>query len=166
MKCPKCGSKELKVIEKRDLPAEGSIRRRRECLSCSNRFTTYEKIEVPALLSVKKSGEKEPYVREKMAAGFYKALEKRPFKPAEVERMIDEVDHQIQTLGIEEVRTSKIGDLVSAKLKETDEVAYLRFVSVYKSFDDARAFQREVNQVMCGKDDCSLNTNDQRPNTK
>jgi transcriptional repressor NrdR len=155
MNCPKCGSLELKVIEKRDLPADGSIRRRRECLKCGNRFTTYEKIEVPAMLAVKKSGEKETYTREKMAAGFYKALEKRPFKPAEVERMIDEVDHQIQTLGQEEVKTSKIGDLVSAKLKSTDEVAYLRFVSVYKSFDDAEAFQKEASQVMCGKDECN-----------
>jgi transcriptional repressor NrdR len=147
MKCPKCASDNLKVIEKRDLPAEGAIRRRRECSDCNFRFTTYERIEVPLLMVVKKTGETEPYLREKMAAGFYKALEKRPFKEPEIEKLVDTVDREIQKMGTDEIKTSKIGDLVTAKLKETDEVAYLRFVSVYRSFDDADAFKKELEAL-------------------
>ena len=154
MKCPKCDSDNLKVIEKRDLPAEGDIRRRRECMKCNFRFTTYERIEVPLLTVVKKTGESEPYTREKMAAGFYKALKNRSFKKPDIEKLVDEVDREIQRMGNDEIKTSKIGDLVTAKLKKTDEVAYLRFVSVYRSFDDAADFQKEVNQVICGKDEC------------
>lgn len=147
MICPKCASDNLKVIEKRDLPAEGAIRRRRKCNDCNFRFTTYERIEVPLLMVKKKSGEQEPYLREKMAAGFYKALEKRPFNEAEIEKLVDEVDRQIQNNGSDEIETSKIGDLVTEKLKETDEVAYLRFVSVYRSFDDVSAFKKELEKL-------------------
>jgi transcriptional repressor NrdR len=137
-------SDNLKVNEKRDLPAESAVRRRRECQDCGNRFTTYERIEVPSLLVVKKSGEKELYSREKLAKGIYKALEKRPFEADKIEEIIDDLDYTINSWGESEVASTKIGDLVTEKLKNTDEVAYLRFVSVYKSFEDADSFQKEL----------------------
>jgi transcriptional repressor NrdR len=136
MKCPKCGSQDLKVNEKRDLEAEVSIRRRRECNACGNRFTTYERIENPSLLVVKKSGVKELFDRDKMAVGIRKALEKRPFGEDQVEEIIDELDRKINQHGDGEIKSTEIGDLVIEKLKDTDHVAYLRFASVYKSFDD------------------------------
>lgn len=144
MRCPKCTSENLKVNEKRDLPTESTIRRRRECQDCGNRFTTYERIEVPSLLVIKKSGEKELYAREKLAKGIYKALEKRPFEADKIEEIIDELDFTINSWGEPEVQSIKIGDLVTEKLKKIDEVAYLRFVSVYKSFEDADSFKKEL----------------------
>lgn len=154
MKCPKCGSTQLKVNEKRDLPAESAIRRRRECVSCSFRFTTYERVEIPLLMVLKKTGVTEPYLREKLAAGFYKSFEKRPLSPADIEAAIDEVEREIMSRGEEEIKAEEIGDLVTSKLKTLDDIAYLRFVSVYKSFDDVEAFEKELNQVKCGKDKC------------
>lgn len=154
MKCPKCGESRLKVNEKRDLPAESAIRRRRECESCGHRFTTYERIEIPLLMVVKRNGEREPYLREKMAQGIKKALKKRPFDAIKVEEIVDSIDREInQRLG-GEIPSTEVGDLVSQKLKSVDDVAYLRFVSVYKSFADIDTFEKEVNRVKCGKDKC------------
>jgi transcriptional repressor NrdR len=147
MKCPKCGSDELKVNEKRDLPAEASIRRRRECDSCGHRFTTYERIEIPSLLVIKKSGEKELFERDKLAVGIRKALEKRPFEPDKVEEIIDELERKINQSADGEIKSTEIGDLVVAKLKEVDQVAYLRFASVYKSFEDAESFEKELKEL-------------------
>lgn len=147
MKCPKCGSEQLKVNEKRDLDGEGAIRRRRECISCSFRFTTYERIEVPSLVVTKKDGTKQSYNREKLAAGFYKALEKRPFTESEIEQFIDETERTLNSKAKEEITTQEIGDIVSATLRKVDEVAYLRFVSVYKSFQDAESFAKELKSL-------------------
>jgi transcriptional repressor NrdR len=147
MKCLKCGSEDLKVNEKRNLPAEASIRRRRECNACGNRFTTYERIEIPSLLVVKKSGEKELFDRDKMAAGVKKALEKRPFGADQVEEIIDELEREVNLHTDGEIKSTEIGDMVSSKLKETDHVAYLRFVSVYKSFTNAGSFEKELEKL-------------------
>jgi transcriptional repressor NrdR len=147
MKCPKCGSQDLKVNEKRDLEAEASIRRRRECNECGNRFTTYERIEIPSLLVVKKSGEKELFDRDKMAVGIKKALEKRPFEEDKVEEIIDELEREVNQHTDGEIKSTEIGDMVVKKLKETDHVAYLRFASVYKSFEDVESFEKELKEL-------------------
>lgn len=147
MHCPKCGSPNLKVNESRDLEAEGAIRRRRECTGCNYRFTTYERIEIPLLSIVKKDGAKELYSREKLGAGVYKALEKRPFGKEQIEGFIDEIERQVNMCACTEMPSSEIGNLVSEKLKKIDEVAYLRFVSVYKSFEDAESFIKELESI-------------------
>ncbi len=147
MKCPKCGETKLKVNEKRDLPAESAVRRRRECESCGHRFTTYERIEIPLLMVVKRNGEREPYLREKMAQGIKKALKKRPFDEVKIEEIVDGIDRGINQQPEGEIQTKEIGDLVSAKLKEVDDVGYLRFVSVYKSFENIETFKKELEEL-------------------
>jgi transcriptional repressor NrdR len=147
MKCPKCGSEELKVNEKRDLPADAAIRRRRECNSCGNRFTTYERIEASAINVVKKDGAMELYARAKLASGIHKALKKRPIDPDKVEELIDEIDYEIKEKAGGEIKSTEIGDIVMRKLKETDPVAYLRFASVYKAFADIDSFTKEVESL-------------------
>jgi len=147
MNCQKCGSDQLKVNEKRDLPGENSVRRRRECQNCGFRFTTYERIEIPLLLVQKKTCHTEPYLREKLASGFFKALEKRPFSHSQIEHLVDEVERAIMSIHREEIKASEIGELVIGKLKEVDEVAYLRFVSVYKSFENASSFAKELEEL-------------------
>jgi transcriptional repressor NrdR len=147
MKCPKCGSQDLKVNEKRDLEAEDSIRRRRECQSCGKRFTTYERIEIPSLLVVKKSGEKELFDRDKMAVGIRKALEKRPFGEDRVEEIIDELEREVNQHSDGEIKSTEIGDMVIKRLKLVDHVAYLRFASVYKSFNDVESFEKELREL-------------------
>lgn len=148
MHCPKCASQEIKVNEKRDLEADGSIRRRRECQKCGYRFTTYERIEIPSLSVIKKSGEKEQYNREKLASGIRKAFQKRPFTEEQIESIIDEIERNINTCACTEMPSSEIGNMVVSKLKATDEVAYLRFASVYKSFENAEHFKKEAEQLI------------------
>lgn len=147
MKCPKCQKETLKVNEKRDLEGEAAIRRRRECTSCGYRFTTYERIEVPSLLVIKKSGERELYSREKLSSGIYKAFEKRPFNKSQVEELIDAIEQDINVFGKKEIESSNIGDIVLAKIKKMDDVAYLRFASVYKSFESAETFKKELEKI-------------------
>lgn len=146
MKCPKCGSEELKVNEKRDLPADAAIRRRRECTKCGNRFTTYERIEAASLNVVKKDGSLELYTKKKLASGIHKALEKRPIEPDKTEELIDEIDREIRE-SEGDIKSTKIGETVMEKLKETDHVAYLRFASVYKAFSDVDSFTKEAESL-------------------
>jgi transcriptional repressor NrdR len=148
MRCPKCASLDIKVNEKRDLEADGSIRRRRECQKCGFRFTTYERAEIPSLLIIKKNGTREPYAREKLASGIKKAFQKRPFSEEQIEGLIDEIERNINTCACTEMKSSDIGNMVIVKLKETDEVAYLRFASVYKSFESAQSFKKEAEQLI------------------
>jgi transcriptional repressor NrdR len=147
MKCPKCGSDALKVNEKRDLDADAAIRRRRECTKCGNRFTTYERIEAASLNVVKKDGTLELYTREKLASGIHKALKKRPIEPDKVEELIDEIDREIRDRTEGDIKSTEIGEIVMNKLKETDHVAYLRFASVYKAFEDVDSFAREAESL-------------------
>ncbi len=144
MNCPNCGKNNLKVLEKRDIEGEVAIRRRRECLECNFRFTTYERPEAPILTVLKKDGRKELYSREKMSKGVEKALEKRPVTEPEIEKILGEIEKEIFATGEKEVTSKKIGDLILDRLKETDKVAYMRFASVYKSFDDISKFKSEA----------------------
>jgi len=147
MVCPKCSSGDLKVNESRDVDSGTAVRRRRECIFCKYRFTTYERIENPGLLVVKRSGGKEAYDREKILQGVAKALEKRSFSIEDIVRFVEKIEQKIYLLAQDEVESSVIGDIVLDELRSIDEVAYLRFASVYKSFDDLETFGRELEFI-------------------
>jgi len=145
MTCPECKKSDTKVLDSRD--DSRIIRRRRECLRCHYRFTTYERIESPRLKVIKRSGGVEDYSRLKLSKGISLALEKRPVSPAQIETILDGIEHEITRLKTKYISTKQIGNFVIAKLKETDEVAYLRFLSVYKSFGSASKFQKEAEKL-------------------
>jgi len=151
MRCPFCSATEDKVVDTRPSDNEQIIRRRRECVGCGRRFTTYERIEEVLPLVIKKDGRREPYDRAKLMAGLKKACEKRPVSIEALERTLDEIERSLQELGEKEVPTSQIGDAVLAKLRVTDEVAYVRFASVYLSFRDAGELMNEVQRLMRSK---------------
>jgi len=147
MDCPKCKSENLRVVEKRDMENEPAIRRRRECADCLFRFTTYERLEVPTLTIVKRDGHSEVYNREKLASGIYRAMEKRPVSGAAIEEAIDAIEKGLHSTGANEVTSEKVGDLVMTNLLVIDEVAYLRFASVYKKFETLESFQQELAKI-------------------
>jgi transcriptional repressor NrdR len=145
MNCPYCEHKESKVTDKRSSP--DGIRRRRECLKCKKRFTTYERIERSDLYVIKKDGRREKFDLKKLEAGIDKALEKRPVSQDIVKKMINEIDEQIRKIGKKEIKTSVIGELVMKKLKKVDDIAYVRFASVYRQFQDINDFKQEMKQL-------------------
>ena len=145
MNCPYCSHKESKVTDKRASP-EG-IRRRRECLKCKKRFTTYERIEKSDLYIIKKDGRREKFERHKLETGINKAFEKRPVAKEKINNMINEIEEQIRKLGEKEIKSSLIGELVMKKLRILDKVAYIRFASVYKSFEDVDSFKDEIKKL-------------------
>ncbi len=147
MRCPFCGEENTKVIDSRPAEDGSSIRRRRLCDKCGRRFTTYEKIETIPLLVVKKDESRVPYEREKIEAGVLRACHKRPVSSAQIGRLIDEVETEIFNMGMSEVKTTVIGELVMEKLKKLDQVAYVRFASVYREFKDARTFLDELAKL-------------------
>jgi len=145
MDCPYCSYKETKVTDKRESP-EG-IRRRRECLKCKKRFTTYEKIAKEDLYIIKKDGRREKFAREKLETGINLAFEKRPVEKEKINQMINEIEEQIRKRGKKEIRTSEIGELVMKKIKKIDNVAYIRFASVYRDFQDIKDFKKEMREL-------------------
>lgn len=145
MLCPECKKSDTKVLDSRD--DDRLIRRRRECLRCHYRFTTYERIESPRLKVIKRNGMSEEYQREKLAHGINLALEKRPVSTNQIEGIIDSIEHEITKLKTKFISSKQIGKFVIEKLKEVDEVAYLRFLSVYKSFGSASKFQKEAEKL-------------------
>jgi transcriptional repressor NrdR len=145
MNCPYCNHIETKVTDSRD--TGGSIRRRRECLSCNKRFTTYEYIEMVPLFVIKKDGKRERFDRCKIRNGMQKALEKRPVSYNKIEDMIDEIEEKIRRTGKEEIETSLVGEYVMETLKKIDQVAYIRFASVYRRFTDVTSFEKEVKNL-------------------
>mgnify|MGYP006350607159 FL=1 len=147
MKCPRCSSHESKVLESRDVEQEGVIRRRRECLSCQQRFTTYERIEVANMLVVKKSGERDLYDRAKLASDIYKAFEKRSVPADKIELIISDIEHDLRSSGEHEISTHVIGESVMNTLRDCDDVAYVRFASVYRSFTDLKSFEQELKKL-------------------
>lgn len=145
MRCPYCNNEETKVIDKRD--SEGITRRRRECLKCEKRFTTYERVELD-LNVLKKDGKREKFDTEKFKRGIYKSLEKRPIKKEEIEEAISEIEAKIyRTAKDEEIQTAKIGEIIMDKLKKMDKVAYIRFASVYREFADLEDFKKELKEL-------------------
>lgn len=146
MKCPYCHKNDTKVVDKRD--AEDSTRRRRECLNCKKRFTTYEKIELLNLTVIKKDNTREQYSRNKLMTGFQKACEKRPINQEALEKAIDWVENKLKAINKKELPSSIIGELVMKKLKTLDKVAYIRFASVYREFTDLSSFEKEVKNLL------------------
>ncbi|WP_369282771.1 transcriptional regulator NrdR [Oscillibacter sp. GMB15532] len=148
MKCPYCGFAESKVVDSRPTDDGASIRRRRECLSCSNRFTTYETVESLPMVAVKKDGSRQSFDRSKVLGGMIRACEKRPVPLAELERIADEVEQELQNGLDREITTEHIGELVMEKLRKLDQVAYVRFASVYRQFKDIDTFMSELNKLL------------------
>ena len=148
MKCPFCSFEESKVIDSRPTDEGQRIRRRRECLSCGKRFTTYEIIESLPIIVIKKDKSRETFNRDKLMTGLLRACEKRPVSIDTLDNMIDEIETTLQNSLDREVSSDKIGQLVMEKLKKIDEVAYVRFASVYRQFKDINTFMRELNKLL------------------
>jgi transcriptional repressor NrdR len=151
MKCPYCSYKEDKVVDSRGTAEESAVRRRRECLKCGKRFTTYEYIEEVSLMVIKKDGRREPFDRKKVLAGIIRACEKRPISIEKMEEIVIQVERSIQKKSDREVSASRIGELVMERLKGLDDVAYVRFASVYRQFKDVGQFMVELKDIL-GKD--------------
>ena len=152
MKCPFCGYKEDKVVDSRSTAEESAVRRRRECLRCGKRFTTYEYIEDVSIIVVKKDDRREPFDRNKILSGIMKACEKRPVGIDKMEEVITAVERTIQKRYDREVAASKIGELVMERLKSLDDVAYVRFASVYRQFKDVGQFMDELKGMLNKRD--------------
>ncbi|MBU4458205.1 MAG: transcriptional regulator NrdR [Candidatus Omnitrophica bacterium] len=148
MKCPFCGHDEDKVIDSRSSEEGRSIRRRRECLPCHRRFTTYENIEEASLMVIKKDGRREPFDRKKILAGIKKACEKRPISTQKLEELADKIEYTLQSKFEKEVDASEAGELIMELLYDLDEVAYVRFASVYRQFKDINHFMKELKGLL------------------
>ena len=150
MNCPYCGADDTRVIDSR--PAEdNSIRRRRQCEGCGRRFTTYEKLETIPLMVVKKDNTREPFDRSKIEAGILRSCHKRPVSPKQIEDTVNAVENEIFNREEREISTEVIGELVMRKLKDLDEVAYVRFASVYRQFKDVHTFMEELSKILENK---------------
>jgi transcriptional repressor NrdR len=147
MKCPFCNHSENKVVDSRETAEGVSIRRRRECLNCVKRFTTYEYVERTPLMVIKKDGRREPFSRQKMLAGLLKACEKRPISIEKLEEVVAVIEVELQKKFEQEVNAAQIGEMVMEKLAALDDVAYVRFASVYRQFKDINQFMRELREV-------------------
>lgn len=147
MKCPFCENLEDKVLESREVDEASTIRRRRECLTCRGRFTSYERIEERPLLVIKRDGRREQFSRDKVVKGILHACEKRPVSIDAIESIVDEVEKEMHRDGGREVMSSKIGELVMEKLQAADKVAYIRFASVYRKFEHVSEFLKEVKEL-------------------
>ena len=145
MKCIFCGHPESKVLDSRSVEDGGSIRRRRECLSCGKRFTTYEMVETPPVLVVKNDGTRQQFDPLKIKSGVIKACEKRPVAAADIDKLVTSVEKQISNSLVQEIPSAEIGELVMKELKELDQVAYIRFASVYRQFRDVSTFLDFIN---------------------
>ncbi|WP_353094047.1 transcriptional regulator NrdR [Tissierella praeacuta] len=148
MKCPFCSYFESKVVDSRPTDEGQTIRRRRECIKCNKRFTTYEKIEEIPLIIVKKNGNRESYDRNKLLNGIIKACEKRPVSMSTIENVVDEVEKNLDNSLQREVKSEKIGEIVMDRLKDIDEVSYVRFASVYRQFKDLNSFMEELKKIL------------------
>ena len=151
MKCPYCGFVEDKVIDSRPTDEGSAIRRRRECSKCTKRFTTYEKVESIPLMVIKKDDTRQAFDRDKLLNGLLRASEKRPVSINMLEKMVNDIETQIQNTLRREITTQEIGEMVMAKLKDIDEVAYVRFASVYRQFKDINTFMDELRKLLKDK---------------
>lgn len=151
MKCPFCNEADTKVIDSRPAEDNSSIRRRRQCGTCGKRFTTYEKLETMPLMVIKKDRSRETYDRSKIEAGVIHSCHKRPVSTQQINAMIDEIENQVFNMEEKEVETNAIGELVMNRLKQLDEVAYVRFASVYREFKDVNTFMEELGKLLNSK---------------
>jgi transcriptional repressor NrdR len=148
MKCPYCGNAKTKVIDSRPAEDDTAIRRRRSCTGCGSRFTTFERRERAGVVVVKRDGTREPYDREKLATGLYKACSKREVPDSVIEENVDQIEEEIMRSPEREISAAEVGNMVMERLRNIDEIAYLRFASVYKRFDDVSEFQKELGELM------------------
>ncbi len=147
MRCIYCGSEESKVLDSRSTDETNSIRRRRECLNCGKRFTTYETVETVPVLVVKKDGSRQAFDIQKIRNGMIKACEKRPVSISQIDRMAEDIEKQVQNSLKQEIQSQEIGEMVMKKLKEVDEIAYVRFASVYRQFKDVTNFIKLITEM-------------------
>ncbi len=147
MKCPYCRNTETKVVDKRETAEFDVTRRRRECLKCEKRFTTYERVENVDLNVVKKNGRKELFDREKIRKGVLRACEKRPVTLEQIDKIVDDIERELRKLKSTEIKSEQIGKKVIGALKKLDKVAYLRFASVYRSFEDIKDFENKIKEI-------------------
>jgi len=147
MRCPACGERDTRVVDSRDLDDSSTIRRRRECAACATRFTTYERVEAARLLIVKRDGTRQEFDRDKLANGLRKALTRRPIPESAAEQAADEIEAQLRGEGMTEVPSSRVGQLAMEKLHTLDQIAYIRFASVYQSFEGIEDLKREVDTL-------------------
>ena len=150
MRCPHCENTATRVIDSRDLENGSTIRRRRECEACGHRFTTYERPEGARLVVVKRDGSREEFEREKLRAGLLKALQKRPVTLDRVEAALDEIEANLRGRGDAEIPSTEVGRLATEALRDLDQLAYIRFASVYHAYDDIETLQREVDRLIRG----------------
>lgn len=148
MKCPFCGKENTKVIDSRPADDNSSIRRRRQCDVCAKRFTTYEKVETIPLIVIKKDDNREPYDRDKIQGGIIRSCHKRPVSANQITQMVEEIETQIFNMEEKEISSSTIGEIVMDKLKDVDQVAYVRFASVYREFTDVNTFMDEIKKIL------------------
>lgn len=148
MKCPACHHIDSKVTDSRLISEGMAIRRRRECLKCEFRFSTYEEVEILNLAIIKRDGRKEPYSKEKLESGLRKSFEKRPITQDEFKKLINRIERDVQLEGKPEIKSSRMGEIIMKHLRKVDDVAYIRFASVYRSFKDAKTFQRELKKII------------------
>ena len=147
MRCPHCGARETRVVDSRDLDDSATIRRRRECAACATRFTTYERVEAARLVVVKRDGTRQEFDRDKLADGLAKALTRRPVADDAADRAADEIETELRGSGLSEIPSSRVGALAMEKLRAIDHIAYIRFASVYQSFEDLEDLKREVDSL-------------------
>ena len=151
MKCTQCQSDDIKVIESRDVAEGQAIRRRRMCNACEYRFTTYERLERPQLIVIKNDGTRELFNRSKLLAGLYRACEKTPVTSVDLEKVVDSIEQELYACGDQEIASNRVGELVMDQLARLNEVAYVRFASVYRRFKDIKSFEQELSIVREGK---------------
>lgn len=147
MKCSQCQCSDIKVIESRDVADDQAIRRRRMCVKCGYRFTTYERIERPQIIVVKKDGSRELFKREKLLGGLFRACEKTTVTSLQLDKLVEDIEQELYELGDQEVKSTYIGEMVMSGLSRINEVAYVRFASVYRRFKDIAGFERELSQI-------------------
>ncbi len=148
MKCPYCGKDNMRVIDSRPAEESNSIRRRRQCDACGKRFTTYEKIETIPLVVIKKDNNREPYDRSKIEAGILRACHKRPVSVDQITALVNEVENRVFNMEEKEIPSHRIGELLMDRLKNLDQVAYVRFASVYREFKDVNTFMNELKKIL------------------
>ena len=153
MRCPSCGERDTRVVDSRDLDDAATIRRRRECGACANRFTTYERVESARLVVTKRGGGREEFDRAKLAAGLAKALTRRPVPAGAAEEAADAIEAELRSQGINEVDSAIVGQMAMERLRALDQIAYIRFASVYQSFEDLEDLKREVDTLFAEKGD-------------
>jgi transcriptional repressor NrdR len=152
VRCPNCGERDTRVVDSRDID-DAAIRRRRECNLCATRFTTYERIESARLTVLKSDGRREEFDRDKLAQGLSRALTRRPVAADAAERAAEEIEAALRSRGVSEVPSRMIGEMAMDKLREIDQIAYIRFASVYQSFEDIEQLQREVNSLLAEREE-------------